>query len=408
MSLLRGFGGFASLINAWAQEPAKAAFQIGLTLVGIYLLAYALYGVRGGINRLYQGSLPRALDPLERLLRRNQIRVMGHHRHELSRAEAGVDDASWPTDFDFGPTWVETELNDDEARRSLDDATRDHAALLSALGDGRQVREEDYRALLARARVLCSRATRQAVPSPSEVEALVTAMKRAYAENPPLRTALHRISNRAMGEWTLARGEFAVRFPENERWLRPTRLGNMVAALEYAVFKRYWISLTDLWPRMLHVVADDVRSRVEDANAYVDFTLMMSFLSAGTVGVALVAIDTGPARSWALRALLVALPLVASWLFYQLAMSATRAFAEHVRAAVDLFRLDLLDALSIERPRIPADEQPIWDELERFIAGADVPARYVHFAGISSRARSPSPSGIAGRRRRRPSSGQAR
>jgi hypothetical protein len=156
-------------------------------------------------------------------------------------------------------------------------------------------------------------------------------------------------------------------------------LGNMTAALDYAVLKRYEISLSTLWPRLLHVVADDVRERVEDANIYLDFILMMSFLSVATSGVALTTVAIGPDRSRTLQALLVVLPLFGWWVFYLLAMGATRAFADHVRAAVDLFRLDLLDALSIERPDTPTDEQPIWRAIDGFIIQGDVPGPSVRF-----------------------------
>jgi hypothetical protein len=77
--------------------------------------------------------------------------------------------------------------------------------------------------------------------------------------------------------------------------------------------------------------------------------------------------------------LLVVAPLFGWWLFYRLAMGATRAFADHIRAAVDLFRLDLLDALSIERPDTPADEQPIWRAIDAFIIQGDVPGPSVRF-----------------------------
>jgi hypothetical protein len=153
----------------------------------------------------------------------------------------------------------------------------------------------------------------------------------------------------------------------------------MFAALDYAVLTRYAITLTDLWPRLIHVVADDVRARIEDANLYLDFTLMMSFLAAGLSGVAIVTTFTGAPRGAWVQALWIVLALLACWSFYRLSISVTRAFVEHIRAAVDLFRLDLLDALSIQRPAGPADEPRIWNEIELFVAQGDVPTSYVRF-----------------------------
>lgn len=116
---------------------------------------------------------------------------------------------------------------------------------------------------------------------------------------------------------------------------------------------------------------------MEDANLYLDSTLMMSFLTAGISGVAIVTAFTGPPHSAALRTPWIVLALLAWWTFYHFSMSATRAFVENIGAAVDLFRLNLLDALSIQRPVVPTGEAQIWDETELFIA-----RRCPHFQGV--------------------------
>lgn len=380
-SMVHGFNAFVSLVNSWAQHPGRAVFQIAVALLGIYLLAYVLYGIRIGVSQLYQGSMPRSLKFFDRLLRWNQDRLIKHARNKLKVAEKALDDTSWPTDTNapFSPTWVENKLTEAEVDKQLVEARSEHSKLLSSLAQGQPIDREKYEELLACARALQSSVHGTTQPSKEQVDNLIQDIRRTYNEHEELQGAARDAENRSLREWIVAQGKFTIEFPDDERWLKPTRFGNILAALDCAILKRYGIALNDLWPRLIHVITDDVKSRVDEANIYLDFTLMMSFLSVFTEVVAVLASFVGPQRPPALQAVLLASPLLAWWIFYLLSMSAAQALAQHIRAAVDLFRLDLLDALSVQRPATPALEQLLWDEIERFIAQGDMPEKYVRF-----------------------------
>jgi hypothetical protein len=75
--------------------------------------------------------------------------------------------------------------------------------------------------------------------------------------------------------------------------------------------------------------------------------------------------------------LLAVLLLAGAWMFYQLALGASRALGRETRAAADLFRLPLLDSLRIEMPVTPDKEREIWTDLRRFVTQGDIPT---HFA----------------------------
>ena len=325
--------------------------------------------------------MPRALRFLDRLLRWNQDRLIKDARNKLKVVEQALDDTSWPTDTDapFAPTWIERKLTEAEVADWLVKARSEHDQLLSVITQGQRSDRERYRRLLACGRALQSSVHGTTQPHKEEVDNLVQDLRRAYDDHEQFQVCARDAENRALQEWIVAQGKFAVEFPDDERWLQPTRFGNIIAALDYAILKRYGIALNDLWPRLTHVITDDVKSKVDEANVYLDFTLMMSFLAAVTEVIAVVAIFVGPHRPPALQGVLVAAPLLACWSFYLLSMSAAQALALHIRAAVDLFRLDLLDALSIQRPATPAIEQLLWNELEHFVSQGDVPERFVRF-----------------------------
>jgi len=65
------------------------------------------------------------------------------------------------------------------------------------------------------------------------------------------------------------------------------------------------------------------------------------------------------------------------WLFYQLAIQATRGLGVEVQSAVDTYRLKLLDLLGLERPADAEKEMKIWTHLRYFISQGDLPTQGV-------------------------------
>src|SRR5829696_6033295 len=54
-----------STVQEWAEKGfQQAGFNIVMTLVAIYLLAYVLYGIRGALHTWYQGIWPEVMQPL--------------------------------------------------------------------------------------------------------------------------------------------------------------------------------------------------------------------------------------------------------------------------------------------------------------------------------------------------------
>jgi hypothetical protein len=78
------------------------------------------------------------------------------------------------------------------------------------------------------------------------------------------------------------------------------------------------------------------------------------------------------------------------FVFYWLSIEATRTFGSQVQAAVDLFRLKLLDALDVERPITPTKEKQIWEEIHSFIEQADIEACDLRVSNAGSSTPKPS------------------
>jgi hypothetical protein len=135
------------------------------------------------------------------------------------------------------------------------------------------------------------------------------------------------------------------RFASAEHLLRPTALGNVLAAMEDRAGRRYGLEAVVVWPRLYPVLDGATRAIVDDRRNLVDATARLSATAAVTalVSVPLLA-RSGP---WLL---LVAALLGVALLAYHATVQAALAYAAAVEAAFDLCRFRLYEALHLPLP----------------------------------------------------------
>jgi hypothetical protein len=141
------------------------------------------------------------------------------------------------------------------------------------------------------------------------------------------------------------------RYPLPDHLMRPTALGNALAAMEDTAGRDYGLDAVVAWPRLYPVLGDKVRAVVDDRRDIMDAAGRMAVTSALTTVVA-VPLLWGTAW-WLLLALI---PAVLAAVSYAGAVAAAIAYGEAVRSAFDLHRFDLLTALRLPTPRTPAQE----------------------------------------------------
>jgi len=144
--------------------------------------------------------------------------------------------------------------------------------------------------------------------------------------------------------------------------IAPTELGNVVAAYDAYPFKRYGVEGDFLWSRLHQVIPPEFLASIQDRRIMLDFALAMATMSSTLTLVELIA---GPWQ-WNATTLwvsIVTLLAVVSYLFYRIAIVAARGFGVLLRAACDLFRLDLMHALQRPRPSNLEEERRLWTEL---------------------------------------------
>ena len=154
--------------------------------------------------------------------------------------------------------------------------------------------------------------------------------------------------------------------------VKSTGLGNVIDAYNAYPYTRYRIEAEMLWPRLRFVMKPEQLGPVNDRQTLLDFCLAMASLGclfgllAAVVGPWLW-IDT---RQWHSPALwywgfLALGGFGAGWGFYRLAVLVAGGFGDLIRASFDLFRLDLMAALSRPDPRSLREEREQWAQLSR-------------------------------------------
>ncbi len=143
--------------------------------------------------------------------------------------------------------------------------------------------------------------------------------------------------------------------PPREDAFMPTALGNVLAAAEAAVRHRYGLDPIVAWPHLWLVLPDPVREALTQARQALDRA------AEGVLFGLLFALVAGPWAWWA-----APLGLLAAVWAYRVALVRAVAFGELVRAAFDLYRMGLYDALGWPRPS-PEEETEAGKRLTAFL-----------------------------------------
>ncbi|KES04999.1 hypothetical protein BU52_22515 [Streptomyces toyocaensis] len=172
----------------------------------------------------------------------------------------------------------------------------------------------------------------------------------------------------------LADSALRARFPQQPHLVRPTRLGNVLAAAEDRCGAPYGWDGPMAWPRLHAVLGDVVKETVEDRRDALDAACRVSVASALCAVISSVLLAR---TGW--WVLLVLAPLLVSGLAYHAAVHAALAYGQAVRVCFDLHRFDLYPALRLPLPGDPDQEHQVNTALSEFWRqGRAMKARYEH------------------------------
>jgi len=152
--------------------------------------------------------------------------------------------------------------------------------------------------------------------------------------------------------------------------MRPTRLGNIVEALDAYPFRRYGIEGSIFWPYLQQVMTGSVVDDMRDQRTLLDLGLTLATVF--TV-LSMIAWFGGPWIWWdPFFWLSVGVAsLFFAWAFYLIAVQAALAMSRAMRAGCDLFRLEALHQLYRTHPATFLEERTTWQQVGRLAVYGD-------------------------------------
>jgi hypothetical protein len=144
------------------------------------------------------------------------------------------------------------------------------------------------------------------------------------------------------------------------RPLLPTSLGNRLRAFEEKAGKQYGIDAIYLWPRLYYIIPEEALSYINGHRNQLDTACRLCLTFALSSGCSALLVLRFPIW-WFLPVALA----IASALSYRGALAAVSNYSVAVTAAIDVYRLRLLQEMHIEMPRDTDEERVINDALKR-------------------------------------------
>jgi hypothetical protein len=172
-------------------------------------------------------------------------------------------------------------------------------------------------------------------------------------------------------------------YPELDSRLMPTRLGNILRAVEDRAGGRYGLDTNVVYPRLFSLLSDRLATGIANSNDQLDMAAHLCV--ALTVGTA-VSIGLLLPNGWhnVLWLLVPAVTALLAWLSYYAAMRAAQLQGRLLETAFDLHRFDLLTALHFRLPNDPWSEYQFNRQLSSFLATAEASTREAELDGSVS------------------------
>jgi hypothetical protein len=222
--------------------------------------------------------------------------------------------------------------------------------------------------------------------TPMELQVEVDAMTDALTHYSPIaptaaaanldkdHAALLRLFQYAADKWDFEAIKYfnQIQFDFAGKNVAPTMIGNISEIASYYARSRYSMNIEIFWTRLQKAIQGDAKFYpvLQEAKLQLDFLVELLYLTViFTLTWVIVLPILGEARSLYVVISIVS-PLVA-WAWYQIALQNYRALSDLLRAAVDLYRLDLLKMLHVPLPANAEQERVTWENLEQRAAYGD-------------------------------------
>jgi hypothetical protein len=155
--------------------------------------------------------------------------------------------------------------------------------------------------------------------------------------------------------------------PRRKEHLLPTTLGNVLRVGEARAAERYNLDIVLTLPRIFPLMSPEMRGQLNDRRNQLDASVRVSVVSLCATVISIVLLFQFDV--W----LFVPVGCYAvAWASYRASVAAAQGYCSDLAAAVDLYHLDMRDALHLERPANLLDELARNTLLSAALRGADL------------------------------------
>jgi uncharacterized membrane protein len=169
--------------------------------------------------------------------------------------------------------------------------------------------------------------------------------------------------------------------PPDKQFVLPTELGNVLYVGETTAASRYGLETNVVMARLRPLLSADMRAELGDKRSQMDAAARLCIVAGvatmATIGLLL---SRGP---WLFLAFA---PYLLSWVCYRAAVAGAHDFSRTLAAAIDLYHLELFDALHLPRPENLTRELEVNELLGYLFSGDNLgPADTDHLTYVTSK-----------------------
>ena len=150
-------------------------------------------------------------------------------------------------------------------------------------------------------------------------------------------------------------------FPLDDELLKPTQLGNVLAAAEEYSYQVYRLDAVTWWPRLVSILPDDFRIQIDTALTPMLTVLNLSMIL--TLWAFLGSLILLISQHWIAGSVVFSLGLLLAKGCYSAAINQAVVYGRLVRVAFDLYRQEIFKQMHIIVPDNLAGERLLWEVL---------------------------------------------
>lgn len=155
-------------------------------------------------------------------------------------------------------------------------------------------------------------------------------------------------------------------FPVEERLVLPTRFGNAMRAFEGYSRLIYGADSIMLWPHLLSVVPDAMRSSIDDAQSQVSCATNLTLVGFIIIGICLIRFSISiPTHAEVIYPTVIGVAILATWFCYEMAIERALAMGGVVKAAFDCYLPALSKIMGFQPTGKLEDERAFWEAVSR-------------------------------------------